>query len=132
MATSTIEIAWLCSVLFVLLCFVWFVLLCFVCFLVVVVAVVVVVFFCLMSAFYPSRFSSQLGFFSAFSKHVGLTTLHVGLAMIHAWFGSVCFALFAVLLLSSFDVGILFFGNGGEQVNSEEKLKEGGHIEQQT
>ena len=52
--------------------------------------------------------------------------------MIHAWFGSLCFALFALLLLSSFDVGILFFGCGGEQVNPEEKLKGGGHIEKQT
>ena len=76
-----------------------------------------------MHVFCPSNFSSQLSFCLLCSKHVGLTTLHVGLAMIHAWFGSLCFALFALLLLSSFDVGILFCGSGGEQVNSEEKLK---------
>ena len=84
-----------------------------------------------MSAFCPSNFSSQLGFCLLCSKHVGLTTLHVGLAMIHAWFGSLCFALFALLLLSSFDVGILFFGSGGEQVNSEEKFKGEGYKEKQ-
>ena len=53
------------------------------------------------------------------------------LHLLSQWFGSLCFALFALLLLSWFDIGILFFGNGGEQVNSEEKFKGGGYKEKQ-
>ena len=85
----------------------------------------------LISAFCPSNFSSQLSFCLLCSKHVGFTNqaCRFNNTTCLVWFAVLCSVCFAVAVLV--DVCILFFGSGGEQVNSEEKLKGGGHKEEQ-